>query len=209
MTTRRVTPEEIGYIVIESGRGSIDGVDYVVGVGADTIVGPDDGLPATYSLMGLASASSAVVSAAGMNGADGGWAVLAGNNAVSTNGLQLFFDEDRWGDTERSHIPEQVAYFVFGELSEPNLRTGIVANVSTTAWTTVTLDHDVRQHGGRGQCELYGGRSAADDEGAQRQRKPLRSPGAARRWIDNADQRRNGQLHGGRGRRLYARPDMA
>jgi VCBS repeat-containing protein len=136
--------EVIGYIVIESGSGKVGNFAYVAGVGAETVQGPDNGPAATYGISGLVAVSSAVVSPAGMNGLDGGWTVLAGSNSVSTSGLQLFFEEDRWNDTERAHIAEQAAYLVFGEASAPNLRSGTVENVNSTEWTTVTLDRAYR-----------------------------------------------------------------
>ena len=76
--------EVIGYIVIESGSGSIGNLGYVAGVGAETVVGPDNGPPVTYPLSGLVSASSAVVSSAGMNGLDGGWAGIGGQQLRDT-----------------------------------------------------------------------------------------------------------------------------
>ena len=136
--------EVIGYIVIEGGRGSVGNLGYVAGVGAETVVGPDDGPPVSYPISGLASVTSAVVSPAGMNGVDGGWTVLAGTGSASPSGLQLFFEEDQWSDTERKHVAEQAAYLVFGELSAPHLRQGTVDNATSTAWTTVTLDRAYR-----------------------------------------------------------------
>ncbi|NLX56889.1 MAG: tandem-95 repeat protein, partial [Planctomycetaceae bacterium] len=138
-TTR--ADEVLGYIVIESGTGEIGDVGYIANVGAETVVGPQNGAPVTYPPSGLASISTAVVSVAGMNGLDGGWPVLAGSDAVTPRGLRLFFEEDLWQDQERVHTAEQVAYLVFGERSEPHLQTGTVDNVNTTTWTTVTLDH--------------------------------------------------------------------
>ena len=41
------SPETIGYIVIEEGKGSIGALEYLAGVGADAVMGMDDG-PATY-----------------------------------------------------------------------------------------------------------------------------------------------------------------
>ena len=136
--------EQIGYIVIESGTGSIGTTGYMASVGANSVVGPDSGSPVTYRLSGFDSVSSAVVSAAGIHGLNGGWPVLAGTGAVTPTGLDLMFDEDQWYDAERVHLEERVAYVVFGDLRDPptpNLRTGTVSNVGNSAWTTVTLDH--------------------------------------------------------------------
>jgi hypothetical protein len=107
--------ETIGYIVIESGLGTVGNLAFVAGVGAATVAGPDNGPPATYPIHGPEGASSAVVSSAGMIGLDGGWAVLAGDDSVSSSSLRLFAEEDQLKDAERSHVAEHVAYLVFAE----------------------------------------------------------------------------------------------
>jgi hypothetical protein len=69
--------------------------------------------PFTYSLSGLSSASTAVASQAGMDGGDGGWAILYGPSAVTPNQLRLAIEEDWYYDSERNHTTEQVVYIVF------------------------------------------------------------------------------------------------
>ena len=109
----RVT-ETLVYVVIESGTGTtIEGWKYVAALGADTVRGMQNRPPFTYSLSGLTSASAAIVSQAGMDGADGGWAVLYGPNAVSATRLRLAIDEDWYLYSERNHTTEQVSYIVF------------------------------------------------------------------------------------------------
>jgi hypothetical protein len=136
--------EQIGYIVVESGTGSVGSLAYAAGVGADIVVGTDNGPAVTYPLSGLTTVSSAVVSSAGMDGTDGGWPILAGRDAVAPGGLKLFVEEDQRTDAERGHTTEQMAYLVFGtsvpQGTQPNLRTGLVTNVGSAAWVEVTLD---------------------------------------------------------------------
>jgi len=109
----RVT-ETIGYIVLESGTGVFHGTGYEAGVGPNSVVGityPN----ATYSLGGtLSVVSTAIASMAGINGSDGGWAVLYGDNPVNPTALDLSIDEDQCSDLEREHTTEQVGYIVFG-----------------------------------------------------------------------------------------------
>ena len=107
--------ETIGYIVIESGSGTINGVAYEAGVGADIVRGYDNSTtPYSYSLSGnLSSASAAAVNLAGMDGSDGGWAVLSGANPLSPTSLQLHVKEDDLGDSEQAHTTEQISYLVF------------------------------------------------------------------------------------------------
>ena len=107
--------ETIGYIVVESGNGSIEGTGFTAAVGSDTIMGITQNAPYEYTLGGLSSASSAVASVTGMDGADGSWAVLMGNDPISANSIKLAVDEDVYADTERTHPTEQVAYIVFEE----------------------------------------------------------------------------------------------
>jgi hypothetical protein len=106
-------PETLVYVVIESGTGTIEGRKYVVALGADTVRGMQNRPPFNYNLSGLASASAAIVSQAGMDANDGGWAVLYGPSAVSATRLRLAIDEDWYLYSERNHTTEQVSYIVF------------------------------------------------------------------------------------------------
>ncbi len=105
--------ETIGYLVIEAGPGSMDGIGYVALLGSDTIQGMSNAPPYTYSFSALPSFSAAVASQAGMDGPNGGWAVLYGPEPATTTTIHLAIDEDQTWDTERQHITEQVACIVF------------------------------------------------------------------------------------------------
>ena len=111
--TRGRTAETLMYVVIEKGKGTLDGRKYVAALGADTVRGMQNAPPYTYSLSGLTSASVAVVSQAGMDAADGGWAVLYGTNPVTPTRLRLAIEEDWYLYSERKHTTEQVGYIVF------------------------------------------------------------------------------------------------
>jgi hypothetical protein len=106
-------PETIAYIVVEKGTGSIQGHAYTAALGGDSIRGMSNKPPYTYKLSGLASASTAIVSSAGMDASDGGWPVLYGPTAVSATKLGLAIDEDWYLYSERNHTTEQVGYVVF------------------------------------------------------------------------------------------------
>jgi hypothetical protein len=142
-TTR--ADETIGYLVFEAGSGAVNGVSYIAGLGADTVSGLSDNPPYSYAFSSLLNAQTAVISQNGMDGANGGWAILYGNNALTNSGIALAIDEDQSKDTERSHTSEQVAYVVFGQplpvSAGPFLQTGVVPSVSSTGWTTVSLAH--------------------------------------------------------------------
>ena len=49
---------------------------------------------------------------AGMDGGDGGWAILYGDSPVRSGGLNLAIDEDWAIDSERSHTTEQAGFVV-------------------------------------------------------------------------------------------------
>lgn len=111
--------ETVGYLVFESGAGSAGGVNFVAGLGADIVEGPTNTIGYNYTLSGLTDASVAVLSAAAMDGGNGGWPVLFGTNPVSATQMTLVFDEDQIADSERTHINEQVAYLVFENPTDP------------------------------------------------------------------------------------------
>lgn len=101
--------ETIGYLVIEQSTGSIDGLNFVAAVGADTVSGIGDGsyqylTGHTGSLAGIAASLTA------MDGVNGGWAVLTASPLVDL--LTLAIDEDQLNDSERNHTTEQVAYWI-------------------------------------------------------------------------------------------------
>ncbi len=109
--------ETIGYLVIEAGSGSIDNTPYSAALGADIVKSVTNAPPYNYSVSGLSSSEGAIVSAAAMDGNDGGWPLLYGTSAVSSSNLSVAFDEDQISNSERSHTTEQVAYMVFGTQS--------------------------------------------------------------------------------------------
>jgi hypothetical protein len=104
--------ETLGVIIVESGASALNGVSFVAGVGGDSIRGVGNSPSYDYNLSGLNSASEAALSAAGMDGADGGWPVLFGPSPVSSSSLSLAFDEDQISDSERGHTTETVSFMV-------------------------------------------------------------------------------------------------
>jgi hypothetical protein len=108
--------ETVGFIVFESGTGFLNGVPFAAAVSSNTVQGAGDSPP--YSVAFPAPfdepPEAAVVSLAGMNGPNGGWAQLYGAHPLTTSQIRLAVDEDQVGDSERNHIGEQVAYVAFG-----------------------------------------------------------------------------------------------
>lgn len=106
-------PETLGYIVIESGTGSLLGMPYDARTGAETIAGMDNPPPSSYPVSGVASASVALVSMATVKGSDGGWPVLYGPPDPTGATLDLVIDEDMLLNVERRHTTERVGFIVF------------------------------------------------------------------------------------------------
>jgi len=106
-------PGTLAYIVIEAGHGTLDGKGYSAALGADTVRGVGNSPPYVYSVSGLATASTAIVSQAGMDGGDGAWAVLYGPSPVAPHQVSIACDEDWYLDSERRHSTEQLGYIVF------------------------------------------------------------------------------------------------
>jgi glucose/arabinose dehydrogenase len=126
--------ETLGVIVIESGMGVIEGVSYEAAVGSDSIVGVDNAGSSYF--LNIADPTFAVATQTGMDGTDGGWAILYGSVPLGSS-IRLAIDEDQLFDIERSHITEEVSYLVFGSSNNTPLAVDDVA--STTQDIAVTI----------------------------------------------------------------------
>ncbi len=111
-TTR--ADETVGYVVVEAGSGSFDGIAYAAGVGGDSVRGVDNTPPYSYSFSLPGSAETAVLSSSAMDGNDGAWPFLYGTIPLGGSTVSLAVDEDQFRDSERRHTTEQVAYLVLG-----------------------------------------------------------------------------------------------
>ncbi|MCP3962678.1 MAG: hypothetical protein GY719_32970, partial [bacterium] len=107
--------ETVGFVAIEAGHGTLGGVEFEAALGADTVQGVTNSPPYTYTFnTPFATAPTvAVVTMAGVDGGNGGWAYTFGPAPTSTTNMDLVIDEDTIGDAERNHITEQVGYVVF------------------------------------------------------------------------------------------------
>ena len=111
-TTR--SDETVGFIVIEAGHSTTVGLVYEAKLGTDIVSGYDNaasGYLYSYSPAFSSTPAVTVATLAAMDGGDGGWAILRGDQSAS--GLRVVIDEDQRGDLERSHTTEQVAYVAF------------------------------------------------------------------------------------------------
>ena len=108
-----IVDELIGYVVIEAGSGMIGNVPYEAAIGDDTVLGITNG-GGNYPLTSVSTPEVAIASMTGMDGTDGGWAVLNGENAITATSIDWAVEEDQAADAERGHVDEQLAYIVFG-----------------------------------------------------------------------------------------------
>lgn len=111
--------EEIGYVVIEEGTGTIGNFRYVARLGPATITGfnTTHAEHNTYDLELDFTPETSIVSCASMRGNNGGWAVLQGENngPIGKSTLKACIMEDQLHDGEINHTTEQLSYIIFKE----------------------------------------------------------------------------------------------
>jgi len=106
-------PETMGYIIGESGSGTVNNVFYELKLGADAVAG-NNGANAGYTYPTLKHHNIAVLTQGGEDGGNGSWAVLYGSNPFSSNAMTLVVDEEIFaGDVTRNHTREHVFYWAF------------------------------------------------------------------------------------------------
>ncbi|MGK7945826.1 MAG: hypothetical protein AB4058_15295, partial [Microcystaceae cyanobacterium] len=113
--------ETLGYVIFEAGTGTIEGQKFSTQLGSDSIEGVENS-ESQYDLPNLDfTPQVALASQSAMDGGDGGWAILAGDNPISSTSLKLQIDEDQIEDSERKHTTEQVSYLLFEESTQTSL----------------------------------------------------------------------------------------
>ena len=116
--------ETIGFLVFESGIYSRDGVRFEARLGENSILGTGNSTTGYTYQLDLEMPNHAVLSTSGVNGGNGGWPVLFGNQLFRGNAMYLAFDEDQILDSERTHIEEEVSYLAF-EFVKPFALAGV------------------------------------------------------------------------------------
>ncbi len=130
--------ETLGYLVFESGSGTLGDLEYEAGVGTDTVLGILQDTPYNYSLS--ADFDTAVVSSAGMDGTNGGWPLLYGAQ-LDGNVLGLAIDEDQIGDSERNRTDDQVAYLALrSNIAELSVEQPMPAPTESGSSVTLTAN---------------------------------------------------------------------
>ncbi|MHC5034351.1 MAG: hypothetical protein ACYTFZ_04890, partial [Planctomycetota bacterium] len=148
--------ETLGVIVIEQGSGDVVGTAYQAALGGDSIRGIGNSPPYNYALSGFSSAPEVgVITGAGMDGSEGGWAVLYGASPLTAGSIRMAIDEDQIRDSERRHTSEQVGYLVF--------ESAMAYGPGTGGLSLATLEQAVKSLGSA--LAGSGNDDGADDEG--------------------------------------------
>ena len=112
--------ETLGYIVLEAGAGTVNDISFAAAVGPDTGGGVGNSPPYNYTVSG--DFDIGVLSSAGEDGGQGGWAILYGNDPLSANQISWAIEEETVaGDTTRRHTTENVGYWVFDNNQAPTM----------------------------------------------------------------------------------------
>lgn len=104
--------ETIGWIAMETGTGSIDGIDFEASQTSDSVLGHDNGCN-TFSFVNSYSSSPIVIAdAQEQDGGDGGWGVMC---SLTSSQVGFHEEEDQESDSERAHTSETFGGVVFAE----------------------------------------------------------------------------------------------
>lgn len=156
--------ETLGYVVLESGPGTLPGgIEFRAGLGEDQIQGLGDDPPYSYRFPALRDATHALATIAGMEGGDGGWAVLYGTPAVRDTGIDLAIDEDQVADSERSHTDERVGYLVLAASETDPAESASKTSGDNTTASDESTDADAAENGSESE-EQDGAAAGKGDE---------------------------------------------
>ena len=107
-------PETVGYIVIEKGHATSNGIEIETKRGSDLAVLYVQGFGMKYTFFSTPFSTTpavAVLSQVAMDGTDGSWVVLA--EVTSQNSMKVAVDEDHLADGDNGYTHEQLDYIVF------------------------------------------------------------------------------------------------
>lgn len=102
--------ETIGWIAIEQGAGTIDGVDFEVDQTSDSVLGHDNGCYTFSFSSSFSSAPLVFIDGQEQDGNDGSWGVGC---SVSTSQVGMHAEEDQETDSERAHTTEVFGWAAF------------------------------------------------------------------------------------------------
>ena len=128
--------ETIGYIVADAKIGTINDVAYNFSRGADQGAGVGNAPPYVYNV-GL-DYDTGVLTQAGEDGGQGGWAVLYGTDPLPGNALHYAIEEEIVaGDITRTHTTEEMFYALF----QNNQRANLSASKTSSIYSGSAVDY--------------------------------------------------------------------
>ena len=112
--------ETLGYIVMETSSATVNDIRFATAVGADIGGGVGNSPPYNYAVTGDFDAG--ILTQAGEDGGEGGWAVLFGADALPNGQVRWAIEEEVvQGDMSRTHTTENVAYWLFEDNQMPTI----------------------------------------------------------------------------------------
>ncbi len=127
--TTRAT-ETLGYIVMETSSATVNDIRFAAAVGADTGAGVGNSPPYNYAVSGDFDAG--VLTQAGEDGGQGGWAILFGADPLPNGQVRWAIEEEVvQGDMARGHTSENVAYWLFEDNQVPDMEASKTVDLYT------------------------------------------------------------------------------
>ena len=131
-------PETLGYFVVESSTGNLNNIRFAAAIGADIVEGTANSPPFVYNVSG--DFDIGIVTQAGEDGGNGGWAVFYGADALPNNQIHLAIEEETVaGDTSRTHTAEQVMYWIFDIVQLPQIEAAKTVDVFSGSATPYAI----------------------------------------------------------------------
>lgn len=156
--------ETIGFIVFEEGNWSVAGITIDASLSSDSIAGVENNPPyaVDFNASFAEPPQTVVVSLAGMDGSNGGWAVLYGDDAVGAGGVNLSVDEDRIRDNDRRHTNEQAAVVAISS-DQGDADTPTPVLIALYEFEPVTVTPTLIGHWRLDEAPVSGGGMSIDD----------------------------------------------
>ncbi|MEO0815806.1 MAG: hypothetical protein AAFX86_00735 [Pseudomonadota bacterium] len=140
--------ETLGVFVVETGTSNGDNISTLAGRTGNNLRGIGNSPPYSNTVAG--DFDLGIGSMAGENGGDGGWFVFFGTDPLPNGQIRGGIDEETvQGDTSRTHIDEEVFYWLFDDNNQPELTLDKSAptTVFDGAGETITFRYDIENTG--------------------------------------------------------------
>lgn len=109
--------ETLGWVAIETGTGTINGINFEAAITPDTIQGHQNGCYSRSFSNTYSSSPLVLADQLEMDGSDGSWGVGC---ALSSSTIGMHAEEDQQNDSERNHTSETFGFLAFAEAFSAN-----------------------------------------------------------------------------------------